>query len=111
MGDSVTRGRHHAATVEAIGLRSTRIRTQERTLVTIPNGKLADMKVEIASPPRDRIRLACVLGLVYATSVAQLRTAVCSTIEQPLRAQPKIVPGRRGGAPAGRSAPRRWRSR
>ena len=33
-------------TVEAIGLRSTRLRTLDRTVVTIPNGKLADARIE-----------------------------------------------------------------
>lgn len=42
--------------VERIGLRSTRIRTVDRTLVVIPNGKLADMRIE-AFGPRDRMRI------------------------------------------------------
>jgi len=33
-------------TVETIGLRSTRVRTLDRTLISIPNGKLAEMRVE-----------------------------------------------------------------
>ncbi|MFO0628960.1 MAG: mechanosensitive ion channel family protein [Polyangiales bacterium] len=36
----------HSGTVESLGLRSTRLRTQGRTVVTIPNGKLADLRVE-----------------------------------------------------------------
>ena len=45
-------------TVERIGLRSTRLRTLERTLVTFPNGKLADSTVE-SFAPRDRIARVC----------------------------------------------------
>jgi MscS family membrane protein len=77
-------------TVEAIGLRSTRIRTLDRTLVSMPNGKLADARVESYSA-RDRIRLACVLGLVYGTTAAQLRQ-VRSGVERVLRAHPKLWP-------------------
>jgi MscS family membrane protein len=73
--------------VQAIGLRSSRLRTPERTVVTIPNGKLADMKVE-SFAPRDRIRLFCVLGLTYDTSSSQLRT-ILAQIDQVLRAHPK----------------------
>ncbi len=47
-------------TVESIGLRSTRMRTIERTLVIIPNGKLADMRIESLGD-RDRIRFAAKL--------------------------------------------------
>lgn len=74
--------------VQAIGLRSTRIRTAERTIVSIPNGKLADMKVE-AFTARDRIRMFCVLGLVYSTSAAQIRRLL-DEIERTLRAHPKL---------------------
>jgi MscS family membrane protein len=77
-------------TVEAIGMRSTRIRTLDRTLVTIPNGKLADMRAETFAV-RDRIRLFANLGLVYGTTAAQLR-AVLAGIEAALRAHPKIWP-------------------
>lgn len=53
-------------TVELIGLRSTRIRTAERTLVIIPNGKLADMRIE-AFAARDRFRFAARLPLAPTT--------------------------------------------
>lgn len=49
-------------TVETIGLRSTRLRTPDRTLIIIPNGKLADMRIESLAP-RDRFRLNLRLGL------------------------------------------------
>jgi MscS family membrane protein len=75
-------------TVELIGLRSTRIRTLDRTLITIPNGRLADMRVE-SFAPRDRIRLALMLGLVYETTAAQMRE-VLAGIEGVLRGHPKI---------------------
>jgi MscS family membrane protein len=74
-------------TVEAIGLRSTRIRTFDRTVITIPNGRLAEMKVE-SYAARDRIRFNCVLALVTSTTSAQVRRVV-SEIEAALRAQPK----------------------
>ncbi|HND11018.1 MAG TPA: mechanosensitive ion channel family protein [Pseudomonadota bacterium] len=57
--------------VEQIGLRSTAIRTLERSLVNFPNGKLADMKIECLQA-RDNLRLHCTLGLTYDATVAQL---------------------------------------
>lgn len=77
-------------TVESIGLRSTRIRTLDRTLVTIPNGKLADLQIE-SYTARDRMRLACVLSLVHETTPEQLR-AVIEGCERALRAHPMIWP-------------------
>jgi MscS family membrane protein len=62
-------------TVEGIGLRSTRIRTLDRTLVTIPNGKLADMKVETISY-RDRMRSTQVIRLSAKSDPAKVDALV-----------------------------------
>lgn len=75
-------------TVEVVGLRSTKIRTLDRTLVTVPNGKLADMSIENFSV-RDRMRTTLMLSLVRETTPAQLR-AVIEGCEAVLRAHPKI---------------------
>jgi MscS family membrane protein len=77
-------------TVEHIGLRSTKVRTLDRTLVTVPNGRLADMRLECFSA-RDRIRLACTVGLVYETSAEQMRQVLVG-LEAVLREHPKIWP-------------------
>lgn len=77
-------------TIEAIGLRSTRLRTLDRTTVQIPNAQLADSRTE-SFTARDRIRLACTIGLVYDTSAAQLRRIVAD-LEALLRAHPLIWP-------------------
>jgi MscS family membrane protein len=74
-------------TVESIGLRSTRIRTLDRTIVAIPNGKLAEMKTESLTA-RDRFRLYAKLGLHHSASpVAVAR--ILSQIEALLRAHEK----------------------
>ena len=81
--------------VEHIGLRSTSIRTLDRSLLTIPNGKLADMVIESLAA-RDRMRLHIVLGVAYELSshlldklrnklLHYLRTHPRLTTELPLR--------------------------
>jgi MscS family membrane protein len=75
-------------TVESIGLRSTRVRTPDRTVVTFPNGKLADTRTE-SFGPRDRIALSCSLNLEYGASASQIRGALRG-IEALLSAHPKI---------------------
>jgi MscS family membrane protein len=77
-------------TIEAIGLRSTRLRTLDRTTVLIPNGQLADARTE-SFTARDRIRLACTIGLVYETTAAQVRR-IRNEVEELLRAHPLIWP-------------------
>jgi MscS family membrane protein len=77
-------------TVEQIGLRSSRFRTLDRTLVTLPNGRVADMRIE-SYAARDRLRFATVVGLAYETSVAQMRE-VLDGFERVLRDHPKLWP-------------------
>jgi MscS family membrane protein len=59
-------------TVEDIGIRSTRIRTLDRTVVSVPNGQLAAMSLENFAK-RDRIRFHHTVGLGRQTSADQLR--------------------------------------
>ena len=59
-------------TVEAIGFRSTRIRTFSKTLVTIPNSTLAKESVENFTKMPQR-KVSQIVGLTYATSSAQLQ--------------------------------------
>ena len=87
VGDAVKIG-DVVGTVETIGLRSTRLRTFDRTIVTIPNGKLADREIE-SFAVRDRIRLQATLGLVYGTTEAQMRTVLAS-LEKIFRGHPKV---------------------
>ncbi len=89
VGDMV-RIEDFSGNVERIGMRSTQIRTPDRTLVSIPNGKLADMRIEDFGA-RDRIRFAATLGLAYDTSEEQMRH-VTAGIGALLRATPKVWP-------------------
>lgn len=76
--------------VEYIGTRSTRIRTLDRTLVTIPNGRLADARIE-SYAARDRIRLATTITLAHGTTEHDVRRVV-EGIEALLRAHPLVWP-------------------
>jgi MscS family membrane protein len=89
-GDFVRIEDNVLGTVEALGLRSSRIRTLDRTVVSLPNGRLADMRIETFAV-RDRCRLNATLRVVYATSARQLR-AILEGFETVLRSHPKIWP-------------------
>ncbi|HEX5658172.1 MAG TPA: mechanosensitive ion channel family protein [Polyangiales bacterium] len=89
-GDLVKVG-DFTGTCELIGLRSTRFRTPDRTVISIPNGKLAEMQLETYAR-RDRLRFAITLGLVRTSSAAQVR-AVITGVKQLLDGQHKLYPG------------------
>ncbi len=74
--------------VEEIGLRSTRIRTFAKTVISVPNQSLANATVENHSlMPKRRIKFT--LGVTYQASVAQIRDLVAN-IEKYLHANPDI---------------------
>ncbi len=75
-------------TVEDIGLRSTRIRTYERGLISVPNGSLATANVENLSA-RDKMRIFCTLTLSYSTTRAQM-DAVLEQAGAMLRQHPRL---------------------
>jgi len=87
VGD-VCRFGDRTGTVEDIGLRSTRIRTEERTLVAIPNGTVATINVENFSR-RDKILFKTVLGVRPDTKADHLRF-VLAQLRQLLYSHAKI---------------------
>jgi MscS family membrane protein len=74
VGD-VCRAGEFTGTVEDIGMRSTRIRTPDRTVVSIPNGQLITMSLENLSL-REKLLFRHRIQLDYETSADQLRAIV-----------------------------------
>ena len=77
-------------TVEAIGIRSTRIRGTDRTLTTIPNAALSKMSI-VNLAQRDRMLIQSVIGVRYETSPEQLRYLLVK-IREMLLGHPRIHP-------------------
>jgi MscS family membrane protein len=77
-------------TVEDISLRSTRIRTLDRTELSVPNGQLANMNVENITR-RDKSLFRAKLGLRQETSSQQLRSLLRDMLAL-LRQNPKVDP-------------------
>ncbi len=80
-------------TVEEIGLRSTRIRTLDRTLVTVPNGQFSSMTLENLSR-REEIWFHPRLSLTRETSPAQIQQLLDS-ISGLLALNPKVASANR----------------
>jgi MscS family membrane protein len=77
-------------TVEDVGLRSTRVRTLQRTLVTIPNGSVTNGLITNFSV-RDRMLYNPTIGVVYGTTAAQL-TLITDEIRKLLLTHPAVWP-------------------
>jgi MscS family membrane protein len=70
-------------------MRSTRIRTLERTVVSVPNGQLAAIELENFAE-RDRFRLFATIGVRYESSPDQVRR-LAGRIRETLAAHPKVI--------------------
>lgn len=77
-------------TVEDIGMRSTRVRTLDRTLITIPNGAFASMEIENFNR-RDQFWFHPTLDLRYETTPDQIRYLLVE-LRALLYAHPKVSP-------------------
>ncbi|HVW10507.1 MAG TPA: mechanosensitive ion channel family protein [Bryobacteraceae bacterium] len=82
---------NQVGTVIDIGLRSTRIRTLDRTVVSIPNGTFSAMQLENFSP-RDKILFHITLSIRKDTTSGQLQKILteCTDI---LKSEPKAELG------------------
>jgi MscS family membrane protein len=77
-------------TVEAIGLRSTRVRTLDRTVISVPNAEFSNLHLENFAK-RDRMRLYAMIGVRYETTPEQLRYILVE-IRKLLYAHERVTP-------------------
>jgi MscS family membrane protein len=77
-------------TVEDIGLRSTRIRTQDRTVVTVPNAEFSSLQIENFAR-RDKIWFRPILQLRKDTQPAQIR-GILARLRELMQGHEKIEP-------------------
>ena len=77
-------------TVEDVGIRSTRIRTLDRTIVTVPNGEFSSLQIENYAA-RDKFRFHPSLQLRYETTPDQIRYLL-QEVRAMLYAHPRVSP-------------------
>ena len=87
VGDTLKMGEVFG-TVDQIGLRSTRIRTLDRTIVTIPNGQIANATLETISA-RDKFWFHPAVALRHDTTPDQLHDVV-NGIRRMLEEDPSV---------------------
>jgi MscS family membrane protein len=91
VGDDCRFG-NRTGTVMHIGLRSTRIRTADRTIISVPNAQFSAMELENISV-RDKIWFHPTLNLRRDTTSDQL-TQVLSSLREILAGNPKVEAGK-----------------
>ena len=89
-GDIVTVN-GYTGTVEKVGFRSTRIRTFDKSIVTVPNKNMVNAELDnLGVRPIRRVKFN--IGLTYSTSIDQMKTIV-SQLEEMINAHPKTTNG------------------
>ena len=78
----------YTGTVESIGVRSTQIRTIDRTLVTVPNANFANMEINNWAAC-DRMMIRTTIGVRYETEPDQIRFLLANLREM-CYAHPRI---------------------
>ena len=76
VGDTLKVG-ETVGSVDDVGLRSTRIRTLDRTVVSVPNGQIANLSIENLSA-RDKFWFHPILTLHYGTTSEQMHAVLVS---------------------------------
>jgi len=76
-------------TVEEIGLRATRVRTLDHTVVTVPNGEFMNLHLDNFTQ-RKKILYHPRIGLRYETSPDQIRSIIAE-IKKLLASHPKVL--------------------
>ena len=83
IGDQIKVDKYEGV-VEDIGIRSTRIRTLEKRLITIPNYKMVDAPIEnVTEEPMRRVMLR--IGLTYQTTPEKMQEAIAILKSMPER--------------------------
>ena len=76
VGDYIIIDNDQRGEVVEIGVRSTRIKTRDDVLITIPNSLLANSKIINESAPIPRFRIRVPLGVAYGSDLAQVEAVL-----------------------------------
>jgi len=82
VGDVIQIDDKTTGTVLDIGLRSTRIRTFNNEVVIIPNGQLANSKVDNYAPPDPSARVVVPFSVAYGSNVDKVKKVVLKEIDK-----------------------------
>jgi small-conductance mechanosensitive channel len=92
IGDKVKLDGGEVGTILDIGLRSTKMRTYDNEVIYIPNGYLANSKVQNYTRPSPKVRVGVEFGVEYGNSVAKVRELIVKTITDLEGVLPEPVP-------------------
>ena len=82
IGDVIKLDSGEGGKVHDIGIRSTKIKTWDNEIITIPNGKLVESKIQNRSLPDPSIRINIEFGVVYGSDIEQVKKLALDTVKK-----------------------------
>lgn len=73
VGDKIKLESGELGEIEDIGLRSTKLRTYDNEIITIPNGQMANAKIQNYVQPNPRVRVVVKFGVEYGTKIEKVK--------------------------------------
>lgn len=81
-GDKIQLDDGTSGTIHEVGLRSTKLITVDNELVYIPNGILANTKVQNFTRPTPKVRVKVEFGVEYGVEVAKVKKVVLEVVKR-----------------------------
>ena len=82
VGDRIKIDSGESGIVYDIGLRSTKIKTWDNDILVIPNGKMANSKIQNYVQPSIRSRCVIEFGVAYGSDIKKVKDVVMKTIKK-----------------------------
>jgi len=92
VGDYIVIDSGERGEVVEIGIRSTRIKTRDDILITIPNSILANTKIINESAPVPRVRIRVPLGVAYGSDVEEVEGVLLAVAAANVNVAPDPAP-------------------
>ncbi|PIN88149.1 hypothetical protein COV12_00055 [Candidatus Woesearchaeota archaeon CG10_big_fil_rev_8_21_14_0_10_32_24] len=82
VGDKIKLDSGEIGTIYDIGLRSTKLVTYDNEMIYIPNGFLANSKVQNFTRPNSKLRVPILFGVEYGTDIDKVKKITLQTISK-----------------------------
>lgn len=82
VGDIIQIDSGESGVVYDVGLRATRIKTWDNQILTVPNGKLADSKLQNISQPDLRLRIKIPIGVAYGSDPDKVKKIILKELNK-----------------------------
>ncbi len=82
VGDKIRLDNDTMGTVMDVGLRSTKIKTWDNEMITVPNGKMADARILNFMQPDPKVRTIIEFGVEYGSDTSKVKKVVFDAISK-----------------------------